>query len=266
MSQSDLADLLAQLAKIEGHPHADQWLKILHSLVGMLQGDLSRLDIKILASTLHDMEMGYRAFAPYQHHRKVVIFGSARLDSSSAEYQHALHFAQCITQEGFMVLTGGGENRAASVLAGLRAARTSVALAPWVAVHDAARPAVSGRLIEAVWRAAREARAVAGGAGPALPVGLTVRRAEGALPALAGATLPREGLYVMQTPQVTRRELLLAALERCPVPLEQVTDDLQALELAGVGAMLVPGESVNVKVTVPEDLDFLTRNWTPEWQ
>lgn len=108
MSQSDLADLLAQLAKIEGHPHADQWLKILRSLVGMLQGELSRLDIKILASTLHDMEMGYRAFAPYQHHRKVVIFGSARLDPSSAEYQHALHFAQCITQEGFMVLTGGG--------------------------------------------------------------------------------------------------------------------------------------------------------------
>ncbi|MEN9205540.1 MAG: LOG family protein [Thermostichales cyanobacterium BF4_bins_65] len=108
MSQSDLAELLTQLSTLKDHPHADQWLKALRALVRMIQGNLTRLDSKILASTLQDMEMGYRAFAPYQHHRKVVIFGSARLPETSEEYQQALAFAQCITREGFMVLTGGG--------------------------------------------------------------------------------------------------------------------------------------------------------------
>lgn len=164
-------------------------------------------------------------------------------------------------------LTAGGESRAASVLAGLRAARTPVTEASWVAVHDAARPAVSDGLISTVWAAARSAgREGPGAAGPALPVNLTIRRAEGPLPARAGPTLPRAGLFAMQTPQIARRQTLLAALSGCPLPLEQVTDDLQALELIGAGAVLVAGEAHNVKVTVPEDLAFLTQHWRPRVQ
>lgn len=163
-----------------------------------------------------------------------------------------------------LLLTPGGENRAASVLAGLRAARTPTSLAAWVAVHDAARPAVSDALISSVWTAARDSHPEgAGAAGPAMPVSLTIRRAEGPLPARAGPTLPRAGLFAMQTPQVARRDTLLAALSSCPLPLDQVTDDLQALELSGVGAVLVAGEALNVKVTVPEDLAFLSQHWRP---
>ncbi|MFN4244408.1 MAG: 2-C-methyl-D-erythritol 4-phosphate cytidylyltransferase [Tepidisphaerales bacterium] len=158
-----------------------------------------------------------------------------------------------------LTLTLGGACRAASVLAGLQAARTPVTDAAWVAVHDAARPALSDGLIDEVWAAARRW----GAAAPALPVTLTVRTAAGPLPSPAGRTVPRETLYAMQTPQIARREVLRRALEGCAQPLEQVTDELMALELAGLEAWLVPGEAVNLKVTVPDDLAQLRQCWTP---
>jgi 2-C-methyl-D-erythritol 4-phosphate cytidylyltransferase len=38
------------------------------------------------------------------------------------------------------------------------------------------------------------------------------------------------------------------------VPLEQVTDDLQLLELQGQSAWLVSGDERNIKITTPQDL------------
>jgi 2-C-methyl-D-erythritol 4-phosphate cytidylyltransferase len=67
-------------------------------------------------------------------------------------------------------------------------------------------------------------------------------------------TVPRAGLWAMQTPQVMRRAELLEAFERCPIPLEQVTDDVQLLELAGREVWLVEGEERNLKVTTRMDL------------
>ena len=66
--------------------------------------------------------------------------------------------------------------------------------------------------------------------------------------------MPRDGLFAMQTPQFARRGELLEAFERCPIPLEQITDDVQALELAGHSVWLVPGEESNLKLTTPGDL------------
>ena len=60
----------------------------------------------------------------------------------------------------------------------------------------------------------------------------------------------------MQTPQVMRRQSLLHAFDACPIPLQQVTDDVQLLELAGEEVWLVEGEERNVKITTPADLRF----------
>ncbi|MEM9153907.1 MAG: LOG family protein [Cyanobacteria bacterium P01_F01_bin.33] len=96
------------LERLEGSPHDDVWLNVLKAMVGIGRLDLSRLDVKILAATLRDMEMGYQAFLSYQHVRKISIFGSARLPADSPEYLQAAAFARCIVAQGFMVLTGGG--------------------------------------------------------------------------------------------------------------------------------------------------------------
>ena len=141
----------------------------------------------------------------------------------------------------------GGACRAESVLHGLRELPGSV---EWVAIHDAARPLVSQSLIDNTLAAAIEH----GAAVAALPVNLTIKQARGPLPARVEKTIPRQQLWAMQTPQVMRRVALLEAFEKCPVPLDQVTDDAQLLELAGHDVWLVAGDERNLKITTPVDL------------
>jgi len=141
----------------------------------------------------------------------------------------------------------GGASRADSVCKALLRASQGV---EWIAVHDAARPLVSPQLIESTLLAAQKH----GAAVPALPAGLTIKQATGPLPAKVERTLPRQSLWTMQTPQIMRRSDLLRAFETCPLPLDQVTDDVQLLELAGNEVWLVPGEERNLKITTPMDL------------
>jgi 2-C-methyl-D-erythritol 4-phosphate cytidylyltransferase len=141
----------------------------------------------------------------------------------------------------------GGSTRAESVGSALHAAPADV---EWAAIHDAARPLVSRQLIEHTLAAAVEH----GAATPALPVPLTIKEATGPLPAKVNRTLPRAMLWAIQTPQIGRRDAFLGALSACGLPFEQVTDDLQLLELAGQETWLVPGEEKNLKLTTPGDL------------
>ena len=146
-----------------------------------------------------------------------------------------------------IVLVPGGGTRAHSVLAALRRVPADV---EWVAIHDAARPLVSQQLIDRTFAAAVEH----GAAAPALPVQLTVKQATGPLPAQVQRTVPRSELWAMQTPQIMRRADLLSAYEECVYPLEDVTDDLQVLELTSRPAWLVRGEESNLKITTPQDI------------
>jgi 2-C-methyl-D-erythritol 4-phosphate cytidylyltransferase len=120
----------------------------------------------------------------------------------------------------------------------------------WVGVHDAARPLVSQPLIDRVLNAAR----THGAAAPAIPVHSTIKQAQGPLPARIQATLARDQLWAMQTPQIMRRTDLLDAYARCPIPLERITDDIQLLESTGRDTWLVEGEETNIKITTTQDL------------
>jgi 2-C-methyl-D-erythritol 4-phosphate cytidylyltransferase len=141
----------------------------------------------------------------------------------------------------------GGTNRAQSVWNALRQIPAGI---EWVAVHDGARPLVSQDLIDRSIATARQH----GAAVPAMPVHLTVKEARGPLPAQVVRTVPRANLWAMQTPQVMRRADLLDAFDRCPIPLDQVTDDVQLLELVGKEVWLVAGEERNLKITTRMDL------------
>jgi 2-C-methyl-D-erythritol 4-phosphate cytidylyltransferase len=143
----------------------------------------------------------------------------------------------------------GGASRADSVRLASLASDPSI---EWLAVHDAARPLVSQGLIDRTFSQAQIHGAVAA----ALPMHLTIKQATGPLPAPVRQTLARHELWAMQTPQVMRRSDLLAAFEACPLPLDQVTDDVQLLELAGKPVWLVAGEERNLKITTPMDLEI----------
>ena len=140
----------------------------------------------------------------------------------------------------------GGAARADSVRNGLRAAVGAAV----VLVHDAARPFASAGL------AARVAAAAArdGAALAALPVTDTVKRAgPGEAPRVA-ETLDRRALWLAQTPQGFRRELLLRAFEAAGAEASAVTDECALVERLGAPVTLVPGEAGNFKITGPDDL------------
>lgn len=138
----------------------------------------------------------------------------------------------------------GGSSRQESVKLGLLALSKEVRLA---AVHDGARPLVSGELIDKVIRAAHSY----GAAAPAIPVKDTIKVFEGGFIA---ATPDRSTLRAVQTPQVMDRDLLLGALEKAEQEGTALTDDCSAVEHIGMRVRLVEGEERNLKVTTPLDL------------
>lgn len=138
----------------------------------------------------------------------------------------------------------GGSSRQESVKLGLLAFSKEVRLA---AVHDGARPLVSGELIDKVIRAAHSY----GAAAPAIPVKDTIKVFEGGFIA---ATPDRSTLRAVQTPQVMDRDLLLGALEKAEQEGTALTDDCSAVEHIGMRVRLVEGEERNLKITTPLDL------------
>ena len=81
-----------------------------------------------------------------------------------------------------------------------------------------------------------------------MPVADTVKRAD--IRGRVAATVPREGLWLAQTPQMFCFAVLRTALERHP----EVTDEASAVEAAGLAPKLVEGDPLNLKVTRPGDL------------
>lgn len=139
----------------------------------------------------------------------------------------------------------GGATRAETVFAGLHDLLARGALeSDWVLVHDAARPCIAPMLIEAM---IAELMEDAVGGLLALPVADTVKRADSAQ--RVAQTLPRDGLWLAQTPQMFRHAMLADAYARFP----EVTDEAGAMERAGHSPKLVTGDARNIKVTYPGD-------------
>ncbi len=105
-------------------------------------------------------------------------------------------FAPLLPKDSRIQFCPGGATRAHSVR---NALNTLDRGSEWVAVHDAARPLISDKLIEETLAAAK----LHGAAVPALPVHLTIKQAAGPLPAPVQRTIPRNTLFAMQTPQIT---------------------------------------------------------------
>src|SRR3954471_5981247 len=139
----------------------------------------------------------------------------------------------------------GGERRQDSVANGFGAVADDSDV---VLIHDAARPFVSADLIDrTIDAAARHGAAIA-----ALQSRDTVKRVD-AGGAITG-TLPRETIYLAQTPQGFRRDVLAQAIAAARSGVE-ATDEAALAERAGYKVHVVDGDPGNVKVTTAEDLE-----------
>lgn len=142
------------------------------------------------------------------------------------------------------LLTAGGATRKDSVAAGL-------ALIPdhcdgLVAVHDAARPLASARLISEGWKEAAKSGAVI----PGIPVSDSLR--EGTSD--DNRSVERSRFFAVQTPQVFRTDLLKESYRKAEdTPGIVFTDDASVAEWAGHRIHIFEGDPVNIKVTYPAD-------------
>ncbi len=139
----------------------------------------------------------------------------------------------------------GGRRRQDSVLNGVRAANSATDI---VVVHDAVRPFVTLKMITQVVEATRNH----GAAIVAMPMRDTVKRVNGE--GIIKETLNREELWLAQTPQAFRRDVLLRAHQQGETDGVDATDDAFLVERLGLTVAIVQGSSDNIKVTRPEDL------------
>jgi 2-C-methyl-D-erythritol 4-phosphate cytidylyltransferase len=158
---------------------------------------------------------------------------------------------------GRFALIDGGAERVHSVINGLRALGTRAAAADWVLVHDAVRPCLSPPDLARLLASAAEG---SDGALLAVPVADTVKQmqppapGEPALHPRCAGTIPRDPLWLAQTPQMFRHAALCAALEQAVAAGRVPTDEAQAMEWQGVTALLVRAHDHNIKVTNAADL------------
>ena len=142
----------------------------------------------------------------------------------------------------------GGKRRQDSVLAGLKL----LGDCDLVVIQDGARPMVTVDMIEAGLEAVKET----GAAIAAIPATDTIKTADKDM--IARQTIPRDNLWLCQTPQVFLYDILIKAYHKATV---EVTDDAQIVELAGGKVKLYAGSYDNIKITTPADLAIAEVLW-----
>lgn len=142
-------------------------------------------------------------------------------------------------------LVSGGTERQDSVYNGL------LALSPktdTVVVHDGVRPFVGPEELTACITGAEETGACILG----IPAGDTLKHV--GKTGRIEKTLARDNIWLAQTPQVFKYELILRAHETARRDGFRGTDDALLLERLGIDVKIIPGSKTNIKITTPQDL------------
>ena len=168
----------------------------------------------------------------------VLVVGPDDIEEMKDKYAANLGFM------GVTLVEGGGE-RCESVAQALEVISEDAEL---VAVHDAVRPCVSSAMIDAVFAEAGKT----GAAILAAPLSGTIKRVGES--GVVDETVSREGLYEAQTPQVFRREVIVAAYARLDEMEGPITDDAQLVERSGHPVSVVASDGSNLKITTKADI------------
>ena len=139
----------------------------------------------------------------------------------------------------------GGERRQDSIYNGLSHLDPDTEI---ILIHDAVRPLVKKEEIEAVIKSTEEK----GAAIVASPMKLTVKKVNSSLEIIK--TVPRHDLWMAQTPQGFKRNLIVNAYDKIKDTNEEFTDDAEVVEKAGHTVGIVSGSYDNIKITTRDDL------------
>jgi len=143
----------------------------------------------------------------------------------------------------------GGASRQESVYNGLKALKSNIEV---VMIHDGARPFVTKVMHVScqsfVKRLLKEESLAGGFFG--VPLKDTIKQAT----TRGFITIDRGTLHIVQTPQVFKKNLLIAAHEEALKASFVGTDDCSLVERSGGHIEVLAGDYCNIKVTTPEDL------------
>lgn len=139
----------------------------------------------------------------------------------------------------------GGKRRQDSVYNGICQVSSDAEI---ILIHDIVRPLVRKEHIEAVIDKAKET----GAAILAAPMKATVKEVGNNF--LVQRTIPRNILWMAQTPQGFKSNLILNVFSQLKNSDIEFTDDAQMVEKAGYPVYIVPGTDENIKITTPEDI------------
>ena len=162
--------------------------------------------------------------------------------------------------DGRIVLANGGASRAHSALNGLNALKKASPDSRFVAIHDAARPLLPHRVLDALKFALDSGKQAVI---PVLPVTDTIRqkhaRSNGQP---ASIVVDRSQLMRVQTPQAFHTDMLIHAHQKAKQAGKQdsYTDDAMAVEATGIEIATIPGEECLAKVTFAEDLTAMRQH------
>lgn len=159
--------------------------------------------------------------------------------------QDITHYEELFQKYGLIVtLVEGGAERIESIYNGAKASNGEVIL-----THDGARPLTPVWLIRDLIHAVE----THGAAMTAVPPVATIKHAESDL--IIRNSLPRATTWIAQTPQGFRRDILLPTFEQAIAEKYFVaTDDSEIVAMYGHTVKIVPGDPINMKVTVKSDL------------
>ena len=145
-------------------------------------------------------------------------------------------------------VVAGGRTRAVSVANALRVLPAECNV---VCIHDAVRPNAKARLIrEAIRKAYHTGAAIL-----AARVKDTVKKVSAG--GRIEGTIDRRKLFLAQTPQVFRKEIILKAYENRKKLKKGSTDDAELVEALGGKVYVIESDHDNIKITTPADLHML---------
>ena len=146
-----------------------------------------------------------------------------------------------------IVLVEGGPKRKDSVQKGLAALDKGI---NYVLIHDGARPFVSKKTILNMLKALKKHPAVICGIRPTDTVKFTKGDS-------VTKTVNRDGLFLTQTPQGFKKDLIASAYKR--LGRKNFTDDAQLIEHLGKPIKVIESDCLNFKITYPSDVKLAKR-------
>jgi 2-C-methyl-D-erythritol 4-phosphate cytidylyltransferase len=172
----------------------------------------------------------------------IVVLPKSEIDQFTKEISDNLNLEKEIK------ITQGGVERQDSVRNGLDQLNKSSSI---VLIHDGVRPFVKKEKISELIKSCMN-----GSSGAVLcqPVFETIKHADEN--GFIKKTVPRDNIYLAQTPQAFKTKIIKSLHLKALEQKIKATDDSQLLEHFGFDVRVIQGDRENIKITVPEDLDF----------